>query len=101
MSMDINKVATLLHILEKSSQSSALRSIAGMVLANLLEINADAEKGLQELAKKAAEEAAAAKAKADEEAKAKAEEEAAQKISYEPPPPQGEAGNGEMTRRSF
>jgi hypothetical protein len=99
MSMDINKVATLLHILEKASQSPALGYVRNLALVELVEINEDARKELEERAKKEAEEAAAAKAKADEEAKARADKE----ISYEPPPPQGEtpAGNGEMTRRSF
>ena len=97
MTTDINKAATLLHIVEKASQSPALKNLRNLALSDLVEMDEDAEEELAERAKKAAEEAAAAKAKADKEAA----KEAAAKVSHEPHPSEGEAPTGNMTRRSL
>lgn len=95
MSVDYNKAATLLHIVDTAKQWPTLKGIHDLAMMELLAINVvaleDKAKIDTEVAKKAAEvQEKAAKERIEQAAKDKAAEEASNKA---PPPPYSPAGH--------
>jgi len=101
MAVEWDKVDQLLRIVDKSKDHPRLASVTGAALAELDSHAVEAQKVLDEAAKKRAEEAAAAKAKLDAEAAKLAVEEKAKKEAQARAQEAAEARARESAARSI